>query len=104
LCLDDEGHAAEAEQLLREVEASERQTLGETHPEYANTLNSLGCVLIDTGKNGEAEKLLQKALTIFQTHGDPESDSAAETLNALSVLRSYEFDYEIGRASCRERV
>ena len=93
LCLDDEGHAAEAEQLLREVEASERQTLGETHPEYANTLNSLGSVLIDTGKNAEAEKLLQKALTIFEMQGE-ESDSAAEVLNSLSVLRSYELDYQ----------
>jgi tetratricopeptide (TPR) repeat protein len=49
--------------------------------------------LIDTGKNAEAEKLLQKALTIFETRGE-ESDSAAEVLNSLSVLRSYQFDYQ----------
>ena len=94
LCLDDEGHAVEAETLLRAVEASERVTLGETHPEYANTLNSLATVLIDTGKNAEAEAYLQKALAIFEHNGDTRSDSVAEVLNSLSVLRSYQFDYD----------
>ena len=93
LCLDDEGHAEEAEQLLRAVESSERQTLGESHPEYANTLNSLATILIDTGKMSEAETFLQKALKIFEEHVDPSGDSVAEVLNSLSVLKSYEFDY-----------
>jgi eukaryotic-like serine/threonine-protein kinase len=93
LCLDDEGHAEEAEQLLRAVESSQRQTLGESHPEYANTLNSLATILIDTGKMAEAETLLQKALRIYEEHVDPSGDSVAEVLNSLSVLKSYEFDY-----------
>jgi tetratricopeptide (TPR) repeat protein/tRNA A-37 threonylcarbamoyl transferase component Bud32 len=91
VCLDDEGHAEEAEQLLRAVEASERLTLGESHPEYANTLNSLATILIDTGKNAESEILLEKALHIFESNGN--ADSVAEVLNSLSVLKSYEFDY-----------
>ena len=36
---------------------------------------------------------MQKALAIYEMQGNPDSDSVAEVLNSLSVLRSYQFDY-----------
>ncbi len=102
-CLDDQGQAAEAETLLRQVEASQRQTLGEDHPEYANTLNTLATILIDTGKNAEAETLLTKALKIFETRFGPDADSDADVLNSLSVLKSYNHDYR-GAAELERRA
>ncbi|HEV7491900.1 MAG TPA: serine/threonine-protein kinase, partial [Rhodanobacteraceae bacterium] len=44
-CLDDEGNGAEAESISRDVVATEREVLGEDHPNYANALHSLGTIL-----------------------------------------------------------
>ena len=66
--------------LLKRALAIQEDDYGKDHDEVAITLNYLGNVHVDLGDANKQKELLERALAIQEKH------------------------YEIGRASCRERV
>ncbi len=55
-----------AETLYRQALPQARQAYGESHPAYARHLSNLALLLLETGREKEAEQLLREALAIFR--------------------------------------
>jgi serine/threonine-protein kinase len=81
------GAYAEAEPLLRKAVDAHRATLGENDVRYALSLQSLAQTLMRQSKFDEAQALLQRSLTIINTHaGNTDSELAASILADLGIL------------------
>ena len=102
LSLTDAGGNAEAEVILRSVADSQREVLGDRHPQYGDTLNTLAIVLMTLGKLDESDQLLQQALTIAQSLKD--DDSAAVVYNNFATLRHLQDDDEAGLDFARKAL
>jgi tetratricopeptide (TPR) repeat protein len=94
LSLTDAGTNAEAQAILRSVADSQREVLGDQHPQYGDTLNTLAIVLMTLGKLDESDQLLRQALSIAQSIKD--DDSAAVVYNNFATLRHLQDDDEAG--------
>lgn len=64
--LESEGRLDEAEACCREALRLVREVEGESSPDVANLLNSLGAILQRRGKHGEAEQCARMALSIIE--------------------------------------
>src|SRR5258705_4015731 len=64
--LESEGHLEEAEACCREALRHFREAEGETSPDVANLLNSLGTILERRGRHGEAEHCARRALIVIE--------------------------------------
>lgn len=102
LSLTDTGANAEAEAILRSVAASQREVLGDQHPQYGDTLNTLAIVLMTLGKLDESDQFLRQALSIAQSLKD--DDSAAVVCNNFATLRHLQDDDEAGLDFARKAV
>ncbi len=94
LSLTDAGANVEAEAILRSVAQSQREVLGDQHPQYGDTLNTLAIVLMALGKLDESDQLLGQALSIAQSIKD--DDSSAVVYNNFATLRHLQDDDEAG--------
>ena len=103
-CLEDEGNGTEAESISRDVVATEREVLGEDHPNYANALHSLGTILLEAHKDAEAEQILKQALAIYERRSGPSSEGVASASNSLCVLKLNMRDYADAIAYGRRAV
>lgn len=88
---------AEADAHLRRVVELRRKTDGLSHPAYAESLVALAWSLAVQGQTGEAESLVQDALAIYRTRGNPgEQLSALRLRQWCDISRSQEvFDEAI---------
>jgi pimeloyl-ACP methyl ester carboxylesterase len=84
--LRDGDHAA-AEQLLREVQKAQADTLEPDHPNVAMTANNLALVHLVKGRHEEAELLLEKAAAIHFKATGPGSVQTA--ISSLLLALSY---------------
>jgi serine/threonine-protein kinase len=80
------GELGEAEQIYRETLARRRATLGERHPNVADSLRSLATVLFEAGDLAAAEPLLRQSLAIRLEVYGPESTKAAMVYVSLGRL------------------
>jgi len=60
----DAGHPGDAEPLLREALVRKRNSLGNRHPDVADTMAYLTSTLTDLGRYGEGEQFMRDALDI----------------------------------------
>jgi len=102
LIMQQRGDYAGSEPIFREV-AETFRALGEEHPDYAKSLNSLAAALHLQGKITEAEPLYRQALAIrLRTPGAEHVDVATMHNNLAAILRDTarfaEADEEYGRA------
>jgi len=102
LSLTDTGANAEAEAILRSVADSQRQVLGDQHPQYGDTLNTLAIVLMTLGKLDESDQRLRQALSIAQSVKD--DDSAAVVYNNFATLRHLQDDDQAGLDFARKAL
>ncbi len=80
------GRSAEAVPLLRRALSIREKKLGAEHPETAWVRNDLGVNLHLLGKEEEARKLLEAALTELKRAGVPPRDRVPVLANLASVL------------------
>jgi CHAT domain-containing protein/tetratricopeptide (TPR) repeat protein len=80
------GNLAAAEPLLRQALEIRRRTLGETHPDYAQSLNNLGVVYRALGNLTAAEPMLRQALEIRRRALGEAHPDFANSLNNLAIL------------------
>jgi hypothetical protein len=84
--LHDRGKYAQAEPLLRQTLAIQRQVLGEEHPDTATSLHNLALNLGAQGRHAQAEPLLRQALTIYRkVVGEEHPYYTARSLKSLAV-------------------
>jgi serine/threonine protein kinase len=81
----------QARLLLQDALAIRRRTLGEQHPEVAESLDDLGSLQFEIGNLGEAERLLRDALALRRrTLGDEHLDTATTENHLAMALRRKE--------------
>ena len=78
-----------AERALRIREGA----LGADHPDVARSLNSLGNVLLMSGKYARAEEVYSRALSIREKARGPEHPDVATSLNNLAQIQYVRDDY-----------
>lgn len=71
LVLQDQGKLDEAEPIMRQVLAADRETLGEEDVNVALDHNNLGTLLLDKGDVAAAEPVLRRAVDLFEKAGHP---------------------------------
>ncbi len=72
--------------LARQACEEARATLGEAHPLYAQSLNNLANLYLDTEGYARAEPLLHQAIEIFRTSLGETHPHYAQSLNNLATL------------------
>jgi tetratricopeptide (TPR) repeat protein len=77
---------SEAEPLMRRALALDEACFGPDHPNVANQLTNLACLLQDTNRLREAEPLMRRALAINEACFGPEHPNVAICLNNLANL------------------
>ena len=81
----------QARLLLQDALAIRRRTLGDQHPEVAESLDDLGSLQYEIGNLGEAERLLRDALALRRrTLGDEHLDTANTENHLAMALRRKE--------------
>ena len=78
-----QGNFDKALQLMLSAAATERELIGEDNGDFPQTLNMLGNIYADAGRNSEAAATYERALAIAQRTGRGESEDAASTLSNL---------------------
>ncbi|NEP60469.1 MAG: tetratricopeptide repeat protein, partial [Symploca sp. SIO2G7] len=82
-----------AEPWLEKSQAVVATRLGNEHPNFANSLNSLALLYTDQGRYEEAEPLYQQAIEIDQRSLPSDHPLLAISLNNLAQLYSYQGRY-----------
>ena len=80
------GRHAEAEPLYKQATEIRRTALGERHPSYATSLNSLAVLYYAMGRHAEAEPLYKQAMEIYRTALGERHPDYATSLNNLAGL------------------
>ncbi len=80
------GDYAAALPLYRQALEIRRTTLGENHPDYANSLNNLAVLYREMGDYAAALPLYRQALEIRRTTLGEDHPDYATSLNNLAVL------------------
>jgi tetratricopeptide (TPR) repeat protein len=87
------GRLAEADVLLSQALETRRTLLGEDHPATLVSLNELGLLRREQGRDAEAVGLLREVLTVRQARDPLHRDTAASTINlALALQATGELD------------
>lgn len=93
-----------ADELIRTAMETRKTLVGEGHPDYANSLNSLAAVLQSRGQLSEIEPSLKQALKIRkETLGEIHPDYAS-TVNALANFYRAQGDYLRAEPEARRAV
>ena len=82
----DLGHDAEAQSFLVQALQIREKTLGQMHPDVAQSLNNLAALYLEQGKYTEAEPLFQRALIIVESVLGSEHIHVGTCLNNLETL------------------
>ena len=82
------GRYDEAEPLYRQALEIRKAALGETHPDYAQSLNNLAVLYYDMKRYADAEPLMAEALRIFEATLPPEHPSIAASRRDLELIRA----------------
>ena len=83
------GEYAEAEVLFERARAIREKALGPEHPEVGISLGSLGRLALEQNHPAEALPLLERAVTIYDTHeGVQENELAARFGLAQALART----------------
>jgi len=96
-----QGHYAEAESQYLQAE-KEAELQGPNGPRLAKILNNLGVLYEREARYEEAQKVLRRALAIWQTQANPQPLDLATTLNNLASLYTYQSRYEEAEPLYRE--
>ena len=80
------GRLEEADSMLREALAINRQLFGENHEAVAANLGNLAIVVRERGQFDEAERLLEEGLAIDQKLDGPEDYNVGFDLNEIAVV------------------
>jgi tetratricopeptide (TPR) repeat protein len=80
------GNYAEAEPLFKHALEIRRTALGEDHPNFAQSMNSLAGLYESMGNYAEAEPLFKHALEIWRTALGEDHSNFASSLNNLAHL------------------
>jgi CHAT domain-containing protein/tetratricopeptide (TPR) repeat protein len=81
-----ENKKSEAISLLRKYVEAVKTSRGESHPDYATAIGTLGQILDHDHQPKDAEPLLRKALALDEQHFSPEHPQLADDLDALAFL------------------
>jgi tetratricopeptide (TPR) repeat protein len=77
---------SEARPLQERALAIREEALGPDHPDTADSLNNLACVLYYQGDLAGARPPIERALAIREKALGPEHPDTAESLNSLAFL------------------
>jgi tetratricopeptide (TPR) repeat protein len=72
--------------MLRQALEIRKQSVGENHPDYAQSLNNLGELYLEMGLYSKAEENLRQALEILKRALGESHPSYAEALTATAAL------------------
>src|SRR5205807_7974678 len=86
-----EGNFARAEPMFRQALEIRKKALGETHPDYASSLNDLARLYQLQGDFARAEPLARQSLVITREHLNATAaiQSERQQLGMGDMLRSY---------------
>jgi tetratricopeptide (TPR) repeat protein len=98
------GRYAEAEAMAREVAATRGDVLGREHPDYAESLNNLGSVLLYASDSAGARPLLERALAIRRRTLGLRHPLTALTLSNLGLLLKNQGDLAAARPIYEEAL
>ncbi|MCP4657637.1 MAG: serine/threonine protein kinase, partial [bacterium] len=93
-----------AEELIEEALALQRKTLGQEHPEVAESLHDLANVLYSKGDHDGAEALHREALAIRRRLLGEQHPDVAESLNNLADVLYSKGDYDGAEVPFREAL
>jgi tetratricopeptide (TPR) repeat protein len=93
LRLNREGRYVDAIPKVREALALREQALGPTHPDVAESLNSLAELLATTGDYAGARPLYERGLRIREQALGPTHPDVAQSLNAFGAMLTATGDY-----------
>lgn len=79
------GRIAAGDSLLRSPLNTKIESLGSTNPEVIRWRNLKAAVLVQRGKNKEAEPVLLKLIEDLQSHSDPDDPELAVALHSLGL-------------------
>lgn len=82
----EQGHYREARSVAAQLVVVQRETLGESHPDYASALSNLGILLYLQAELDEAEPLLRQALEVRREALGEHDPQFASSLNHLADL------------------
>jgi len=99
-----QGDYARAETLLRQAVESTKLLWGESHPDYATSLNNLGVVYQARADYARAEPLLRQASEIRKKAQGENHADYAQSLNNLSFLYYSQRDYARAVPLCRQAL
>jgi CHAT domain-containing protein/ribosomal protein S7 len=91
--LTDQGKYAEAEEICRRALVIQEQSLGQNHPEVADTLSTLAIVYRIQERYAEAEALHRRALAIREQALGPNHRDVADSLHSLAVMNGIQGKY-----------
>ena len=94
----------EAEPLLREALAAQREIYGDEDLAVAQTMRQLGGLMRDLGEYEESRDLLEHVLAVRQKVLGPLHPEVAVTLNSLAILAQREGDLETARQRLEEMI
>ena len=84
--LDNEGHHAEAEKLLRDALEIVVRILGPEHPVTLMSMHNLGDILFEEGRYTEAQKTMLDTLNISRRVLGPENPDTAASIYSLGSI------------------
>ena len=90
----DKGQHEKAKPLLLKVVELRKLTVGERHPDYAQSLNNLGFVYATLGQYKEAEQNYSKAAELYKLLQGETNPDYATSLDNLASLYSTTGEYE----------
>ncbi len=99
-----QGDFDRALQSMLSAAATERELIGEDNGDFPQTLNMLGNIYADAGRNSEAAATYERALAVDQRTGRGESEDAASTLSNLGSAYAELKRYDDARARLEQAV
>ncbi|MCC5945599.1 MAG: tetratricopeptide repeat protein, partial [Bernardetiaceae bacterium] len=75
-----------SENYFQQALTLRKEILGETHPDYANSLNNLGLLYEKMGNYAQAEPLYKESLKIYKEALGEKHPDYASSLNNLAIL------------------
>ena len=84
----------EALPLAKQVVEIRDRLLSPSDPLLGSALSNVGFLYVATKKDNEAEKVFQRALTVYESHPEKNELAIGRILNALAYIRVRRHDYD----------
>ncbi|MCC7290914.1 MAG: tetratricopeptide repeat protein [Phycisphaerales bacterium] len=94
----------EAELQLETARAMQTATLGEQHPDLAETLYHLGWLCVQRGDSARAEVLLRQSLDIFREGGPRHESRVGDVLSDLGGVYRYQGRFDEAAVALQEAL